>query len=76
MSALRFLPFVDTEPRIWPMCSSDACDCGRKPCPTPEACFVPAADTGPSRLGMAVVPWVGAVVFVVVVAGIAAGVFG
>lgn len=25
-------------------CHSDACDCGRKPCPTPEACRLPEAD--------------------------------
>ena len=23
-----------------PACTSDACDCGNKPCPTPQACEV------------------------------------
>lgn len=63
----------DTEASVWPMCTSDACDCGRKPCPTPAACLMPEA--GPSRLGMRVVHWIAPVLFVVVVACLAAGVF-
>lgn len=27
-----------------PACTSDACRCGRAPCPTPDACLLPEPD--------------------------------
>jgi hypothetical protein len=42
---MRFGAWRDTlPPEPWGRCTSDACSCGRKPCPTPDACRLADGD--------------------------------
>jgi hypothetical protein len=70
----EFSDTIPVQPLLYPRrpppaaCRGDACQQGRRPCPTPEACFLPDEPTGPHDDGGLVMLGRLLVVFVVVAA--------